>query len=51
MDGRTCNEEVRNVGSEHWSVSSECDAEDGNCEDNAETNDKNDEQIDTGEAK
>jgi hypothetical protein len=51
MYGRTYNEVVRNVGSEHWSVSSECDAEDGNGEDNAETDNKNDEQTDTGEAK
>lgn len=44
MAGRTYNEEVRNIGSE-------CDAEYENCEDNAEKDDKNDEQTDTGEAK
>jgi hypothetical protein len=51
MDGRAHNEEVRNVGSEHWSVSSKCEAGDGNYEDNAETDDKNNVQSDTGEAK
>jgi hypothetical protein len=47
MDERPYNKEVRNIGSEHWSASSECEAEDGNCEDNAETDDKNNEQSDT----
>jgi hypothetical protein len=51
MDGRTYNKEVRNAGSEHWSVSSECEAEDGNYEDNAEPDDNNNAQSDINEAK
>lgn len=40
-------EEVENVGSGHESVSSECDIEGGNCEDNeAATDNKNGEQSD-----
>jgi hypothetical protein len=42
-------EEVGNVGSEHESLSSNCEAEDGNCEDTeVHTNDKNGEQSETG---
>lgn len=32
-------------------TSSECEAEDGNCEDSAETDDKNDTESDTDEVK
>jgi hypothetical protein len=42
-------EAVGNVGSEHR-VSSECETEDGNCEDTkAETDDRNGEHSETGE--
>jgi hypothetical protein len=42
MDGREDEKEVGNVGSEHESVSSECEIEDGSYEDTeTDTDDKN----------
>jgi hypothetical protein len=44
-------DEVGNVGSEHECVSSECETQDGNCEDiKAETDNRNHEQSKTGRA-
>jgi hypothetical protein len=51
MDRREDEDEVHKVGNEHHSVTSECEAENGNCEDNETvTNDRNCEQYDTAKS-
>jgi hypothetical protein len=50
MDGLEDEDEVENAGSEHDNISTECETQDGNCKDTeAETEDRNGEQNDTGE--
>jgi hypothetical protein len=51
MGGREDEEGAGNVGCEHEKISSECEIEDGNCEDTeVEINDRNGEHSETGEA-